>query len=546
MSLAGQYGISIDTVPAELPPNAWSRGYNVRFYDGALGSMASDVLVANLAAAQPTYAIPVQGALSATTGWLIMADDKAYSLQGVTLAEVTPVAAIPASYPAGALVWSGGTLGLLTIVHDTERTPWVWPEPVPTTPMIELANWPAGMTCYTLRSFKQILVAVGVTKGVNFYPTMVKWSHPADPGTVPPSWDETDETKDAGETVLAETSGQCVDAVGLRDALVIYKTDSVWGMSYIGGVFVYRFTKIFGEWGVPRRNCAVEYTAGKHFCFTGTDLMIHDGNHAQSIIKGKMKSLLRTITIDQLDTAFVCSNPAFSEVWFCWRNLLDGKMAANIAIVYNTIENTCSIRLLPDFRFIGTGRVDPTAEATQTWNGAVETWDSKNAVWAETAQIPAFLRLLGMGDNSIHWADGGSTMISPMLVERQYLGVPINAQGPPDLSAVKFVRRVWPRFTGPTGTEVYVTFGTADSINEPIKWRAPLLFVLGVTRKFDITLSGKVMAIRISVATAGDPLPTNLITEEELAPVPTAAPGAPTSYWRFAGLDVDLVPVGEM
>jgi hypothetical protein len=544
--LAGQYGLSLDIAPAELPANAWSRGYNIRFYDGALGSMNGDMDVASMPTAQPTYALPVKGAADVSAGWLVMADDKAFCLDGTVLTEVTPVAATPGGYPAGSLVWSGGNLGLLTVMNDGVRPPWYWPEPLPSTPMEDLPNWPTDMTCACLRSYKQTLVALDITKDNVHFPTMVKWSHPADPGTVPISWDETDETKDAGETVLAETPGACVDAVGLRDSLVIYKTDSVWGMNYIGGVFIYRFTKLFGEWGIPNRNCAVEYTAGKHFCFTGTDLMIHDGNTAQSVVKGKVKSLLRQITVDQLKTCFVCSNPAFSEAWFCYRRQLDGKQAADTAIVFNTLEGTISIRLLPDFRFIGTGRVDPTAQAVQTWDPQTVTWDTQGSVWSESAQIPAFLRLLALGTNKVLWADGMDTMLGPALVERQYVGVPIRTNTPPDFSAMKFIRRIWPRFVGATGTKLKVTFGHADGVGEPVTWRDPLEFVIGTTRKFDITLSGKVMAMRIEADTVGQPVNPRLIIEEELEPSPHADEGSPTSKWRFTGMDVDLTAAGEM
>jgi hypothetical protein len=466
-------------------------------------------------------------------------------MNGNTLVDITP--AVPGDVPSQEeACWSGGTLGLRVVLNNTYGAPWWWQDPDSLAPMIALPNWPTGLKCYTLRSFKQVLVALNITKGNDNYPQMVKWSHPADPGLPPSSWDEADETKDAGETVLAETPGSCVDCVSLRDSNVIYKTDSVWGMQYIGGVFIYRFVKIFGDWGIPNRNCAVEFTAGQHFCFTGSDLYVHDGNTARSVAIGKFKSLVRTITVDQLPTCYVVNNPGFDEVWFCWRRENDGRLGADTALVWNHKDNTMSVRILQDYRYIGTGRVDPNAEAIDTWDVSGNTWDAANVVWAESAQIPAFMRLLGLGPTNLTWVDGTDTMHGPLLLERTYVGIPTRTDKAPDLSAMKFVRRVWPRFVGQTGTQLKVTFGSADSVGEDIKWREPLTFIIGTTRKFDITLSGKVMAIRIEADTMSQPT-VPYIEDEMDQPRPKAdLPATPVGLWRFNGMDIDVKAAGEM
>lgn len=277
----GAIGLVQDIPPAELAPGAWSEVQNLRFKKGSVVAMAGDQSL--LATPyQGEWCLSIQGALGDKASWVVASDMKAYSLEGLTLTDITPTAATPT--PQDGLNWSGGALGMVTVLHNSRDTPWAWLSTNPATKMVLLANWPAGMKAYTLRSFKQYLVALGVTKGGTYHPTMVKWSHPADPGAVPVSWDETDVTKDAGEYPLSETPGKCIDCVSLKDVNIIYKQDSVWGMQYIGGTYIFRFYKIFGDFGMPVRNCAVEYTGGKHFVFTGTDLLTHDGNTSQSKI----------------------------------------------------------------------------------------------------------------------------------------------------------------------------------------------------------------------------------------------------------------------
>jgi hypothetical protein len=550
VALAGQHGISVDIAPAELPANAWSFGYNARFSHGAVKAMQGDLKLLETEE-QFTYALLTNIGAKYSAEWLLCADNNFYALEQHTLTDVTP-ASMPAGGPQpGELAWSGGVLGQVSVANDGTRAPWAWLTPDPAEKLIPLANWPTTDTCYTLRSFKQYLVALGITRtgaGAGNFTTMVKWSHPADPGTVPSSWDAADPTKDAGETVLSETPGQCVDCVSLRDTNIVYKTDSVWGMQYVGGVFVFRFYKIFGDWGIPTRNCAVEYVSGKHFCFTGTDLVIHDGNSAKSVVTGRYKSLLKLLSDTQLSSCFVCTNPAFDEVWFCFRQQEDEKQAVDTAIVYNYLEETLTLRALPDYRFIGTGRLTTQPRNTDTWDTAPGIWDNEGMVWGEVTQIPAFQRLLGLGEELLAWTDGGSIIHGPFILERTYIGIPTRTDKAPDLSSVKFVRRVWPRFTGDPGTKLLVTFGVADSVGEDIKWKTPFEFVIGTTRKFDITLSGKVMAIRIESDT---PVEANLVRATLPGKPETVYPSpvyglVPTTIWRFNGIDIDVKAAGEM
>jgi len=516
----GSIGLVQDIPPAELPAGAWSEVRNVRFKQGSVQSMPSDQVLQTVPY-QPEWCLSIQGALGSTASWVLASDQKAYSLEGQTLTDITPPAVT--SLPQDGLNWSGGGLGMVTVLHNAMDAPWAWLSPNPATKMVLLANWPAGMKAYTLRSFKQYLIALQVTKGASYHPTMVKWSHPADPGTVPVSWDETDPTRDAGEYSLSETPGKCIDCVSMKDLNIIYKQDSVWGMQYIGGTYIFKFFKIFGDFGMPVRGCAAEYSSGKHFVFTGTDLVTHDGNSSKSIADGKVKKMLSEINEEQMACCFVTLHPAQAEVWFCLRRGPATKYAADTAIIWNWQENTLTIRDLPDYRYIAPGRVDSVSSTQAVWATNTATWDTAGVVWAEYADIPAFQRLLGLGDMNLNWVDGLSQQKTPILLERTYVGFPVKSNAPPDLSCRKFVRRVWPRFTGATGTRLYISFGTADSVAESIKWRAPKLFVIGVTRKSDITLSGKVMAMRVTEdpATAGQ------------------------FVWKYSGMDIDIEAEGE-
>lgn len=513
----GVVGLNFDIPATELVAPAWTSGQNIRFQDGSVQAIRGDaalISTIDTPSFQPIWAFPFAESVHSTVAWILPSVDAVKAFYNDTLYDITNIGG---PY-TGALEdrWSGGALGGLFILNNGVDIPQVWTEINVATPLIDLANWPANTKAACIRSFKNFLVALDITKTSTPYRTMVKWSHPADPGLVPPSWDETDTTKDAGEYSLTESAGICVDAVPLKDNLIIYKEDSVWGMQYIGGTFVFRFYKIFGNFGMPQRDCAVEYQSGLHIVFTGDDLILHDGNTAQSIATNKVRSLLRQISVEQLRSCYMVAHVAQNEVWFCFRQQTDDEVYADTALIYNWVDKTFGIRTLADYYCIAAGRISPDP---LLWQEAIFAWQSKQTAWDELSRESSIPRLFAVGPDYVYWADVTQYVADQIRIERTHIGVPVKAKSPPDLSTYKFIRRLWPRFRGNTGQVVLVQIGTLDEPNASIQWQPPQQFVIGVTQKLDVTLSAKMFALRLS-SQAG----TN---------------------WIFSGMDVDMVAGGE-
>ena len=513
----GAIGIVKDIKPAELPPGAWSDGRNVQFQQGAVNSAPDSVVLLQDTPIALNSAIPSAITTNGFASWVVGGATKLYAFVVGTLTDISRVSGGAYTGAAGKR-WSGGVLSGITVVHNGTDVPQAWMTPDPAVPVIPLANWPTGLTANCLRSFKQFLVALDVTKSGTRYPTLVKWSHPADPGTVPVSWNEADATKDAGEYPLSETPGYCVDCLSLRDINVIYKQDSVWGMQYIGGEYVFKFYKMFGDFGVPQRDCVIEHVSGKHCVFTGTDLIVHDGQTVQSVLGGRLRSMLKTLSAAQLTSAFLSANMNAKEVWLSFRMATDSTVAADTAIVYNWESNTSSIRSLPNYTFIANGRLDPPTIGVATWATATGTWSSHTEEWGEVQAIPSQMRMFGLKADSILWVDAVGTSAQNCWVERQHLGFPAKANVAPDLSSEKLVTRMWPRITGKTGDVVNITLGVSENPAKPTVWEPTQQFVIGVDEWVDCTLTGKMFGMRF----------------ESIG----------TSQWTFSGMDADVVLTG--
>lgn len=514
---AGSIGLVKDVSPAELAPNAWSEVQNVRFMDGEAYTMPADVTLATTAGFQPIWGIAAATTDVAKAIWLAMGAAKAKCLTDNVVTDVTRVSGDYTGTEGQR--WAGGVIGGIVVATNGVDKPQAWINPSAATKLVDLANWPSTARCASLRVFKQYLVALDITKSGTRYPTLVKWSHPADPGTVPISWDETDPTRDAGEQPLSESIGAVVDCVPLKDVNIIYKQDSVWGMQFIGGAFVFRFYKIFGDWGMPIRDCAVEFLSGRHFVFTGSDLVVHDGNSVRSVASGKLRKMIRRISAPQLPTCHVVTNAGREEVWFCYRQALDGGLAADTALVYNWSNETLTLRLLPGYRFVTAGRVDPPLEAGATWDTLSGSWDALTREWGSSALYPTLPRLFACGTEKLEWSDGNLTAALTWKLEREHLGVAMKSTAPPDMSARKFVRRVWPRLQGSTGDVVKVSLGVAEGVAKATVWKIQKDYVIGTSEFIDCTLNGRTFAVRF----------------ESLS-------GKPVVY---SGLDVDVQFVGN-
>ena len=202
----GGQGLIRDQLPQELDQSAWSDAQNIRFAEGSAWRFLGDTQVLDAPAVTPYWI----GAYNTTaTRYIVHAGLAAvYVDDGSTRTDITGTA------PTGGVDdrWTGGTLNGVLILNNGVDKPQYWGGNVANN-LATLTNWDANHLCAVMRPYRNYLVALDVTKSGTRYPHMVKWSSPAEPGTVPASWDEADPATDAGEVDLAETSDLMVDCL---------------------------------------------------------------------------------------------------------------------------------------------------------------------------------------------------------------------------------------------------------------------------------------------------------------------------------------------
>jgi len=494
----GSIGIVKDLPSHLLAPEAWSDGQNMRFQDNKAVKFLGHSAVLDPPTVAPYWALAVQTAIA--TFWAYTGLAKVYTVdEGGTHTEITRVSGDYTG--AAADKWNGGIFGGIPVITNGIDDPQSWSPISAAQLLVDLPNWPASTECKLIRPFKNFLVALHITEAATVKPHMVKWSHPADPGTVPTSWDDTDATKDAGEVELIDSqAGVIQDAKLLRDLLIIYKDNSTWGMQHIGGQNIFRFFPMFTSTGILTNRCVSSLpNAAQHFVMVGDDLVVHNGQSIDSVIDKLWKRFINNnINPDKLEACFTVSNPIEDEMWFCFPEI--GSDLPSLAITWSTKDGTIGVRELEEAVFIAEGVIDETG-VLQTWNNDAQSWDDDTSAWGARQFFPQGLGLLQLDPTNtklfkLDDTNQFNAVNMTSFVERQGLAVVgTDRSGNPkvDIARRKLITRVWIKATG---DPFEVRIGSQEDIGGPITFEPAITFTPGTDKYVDAASSGTLLAVR--------------------------------------------------
>lgn len=488
---AGQIGIVKDIAAQDLPDGAWSDGRNVRCLDGYIERIKGHQAVYGTTSVEPYYVLPYSS--GSGRAWIYAGANKIYSVSGSTHTNITrQTAGVDVNYSATAdNIWTGTVLGGVAILNNGVDNPQQWGG---TGKAADLSNWTANTLCKSMRSFKAFLVAMNLTISAANKPHRVRWSHPADPGAVPTSWDITDATKDAGEVDLAATTDRLIDGLTMGEYFYLYKESSIYRMGFVGGNDIFSFSDpISKEAGALGLNCIAPFPGG-HLVLGQGDIYVNNGTAPESVAAGRLRKWLNTnLDATYYGRSFLVANPVKNEILVCIPQV--GSSIPNLAIVWNWKDNAWTIRDLPSIHHAATGIIDATA--TNSIDSRTASIDSYTDPIDYNEYTQAAQRLV-MASNSTTLYLADST--------RQFNGsnftAYISREGMDfdDSEQIKLIKEIWPKIDGVSGDTVQITVGGADEPDGAVTWGTPLDFVIGTDVKVDPYESGRYIAIKISSA----------------------------------------------
>lgn len=480
-----QVGLISDQPARSLPLNTVTSITNTGFKDGKIAK----VLGYASAYGTPTVApYHIQHTVTADGDpWVIYAGlADVYTYYANTHTKITRTLT---AYAATAdNVWTSSILGGIAILNDGVDVPQYTANA--TTQLTSLTAWPSTWTCASLRSFREFLVAIDMTEGGVNYPQKLRWSHPADPGSLPSSWDETDTTKDAGYKAFSETPGILLDSMPMGAVNVVYKSDSAYAMQYIGGQYVFSFNKLFDE-GIVGRN-AIGEVNGSHVIVTPNDILMHTGSNPQSLLHKKLRNeIYNSITQTHRHRIRVAVDRNKYQVWVCIPT--DGTGWLDTAWIWNWRDNTWAKMALPAATCISVGG---GVGASMLWSEASLTWDAITGVWNDTRGVTSQV-LLGSASNTKLYAMNSGNQFdgSNFTNEVQRTGIDFG-----DANSIKVIRKLRPHFNGMTnGTQVTISVGSQEYPDSAVTWK-DMTYTIGTTKEVWPLVRGRYLAWKASMS----------------------------------------------
>lgn len=489
----GSVGVIRDLSVHELPIGAWTDASNIRFLDGYASQFLGHGAVYNTPPFAPQFLMPVN--VAGARYWLYATATKQYVVSNATGATVhTDIT--HATARAGVVnQWSGMVFGGIPILNvgDTSKIPMYWDQ-VLANKFVDLTAWPANTYCKVLCQYKSFIIALGVTQGGVSYPFMVKWSHPAEPGALPTSWDKTDATKDAGEFDIAEGQDPIIYGLGLKNSFIVYKESSTHALDYVGGAFILNARKVFGMSGILNMNCAVDLDTF-HFAVTGSDIVIHDGYNATSVLdKRARRSFFQSIDVEARGKVFCFKNPFLNEIFVAYPSI--GATSCDKALVYNYVDKTVSFRTLPNVTHAAYGAVDNSLGGT--FDQDDDPVDSDLTAFNGPDYTPDTTRvMMGSADTKLYLLDASASFdgaLPDAYMERR--GLSFDAP-----ERIKLVTGIRLRVTGNVGSTITVKIGYADDPYADPTYTT-MTHTIGSSLKLDCFVSGRYIAVWIGSGTA--------------------------------------------
>lgn len=494
----GAFGINLDIPAHLLPPEAWSAGNNMRFRDNKVVKSKGELQLFGDLSIAPCFLLNVPSA--SQSYWIYTSKTKAYVYEGGVHTNITrQTASVDVNYTAAEeRDWNGGILGGIPILNNGADVPQYWSAISPGTKLSALPNWPSTLRAKVVRPFGKFLVALNVTDNGTSKPHMFWWSHSASPGAVPSSWDYTDPSKDAGRKELTDSEGGAIrDALMLQDNLVIYKETSTHIARFIGGNEIIGNNLLLSTSGILAARCVTAFDNGtKHFVATENDFITHAGQagSVESVFDKRVRqSIIAEIDQANYANAFVFENPLVDEVWFCYPT--DGNIRPNKAVIWNYTYNTIQYR---DFAGMFAAKGPVQEVSTETWSGAVGSWESDTEPWGRESRSkvlianPVVSKIFQLDTGELF----GTTEFNA-YVERTGLAiVGRDRQGnwKEDFGSMKLITRVWPKISGTA--VVTVSLGKQDSRDDVVEWVASGDFDPATDTYIDLVSSGRLTAIR--------------------------------------------------
>lgn len=479
-------GFIPDAPDLDLPVGAWTDSRNVQYRDGSVEKCRGYVQALGDLSATAIWAAPISD--GPNYFWVYGSPTVMYATDGTTHANITGTITLGATEDLG---YTGGAFHGYMIVNDGVAMPQSW-DPSLSNDLVSLTAWPA-ITCQVMRPWRDFLIALRITEGGDFNQRLMRWSDVAQQGALPLSWDFADPTNQAGIVEFGQTEDKLVDAVSLRDNLVVYKENHVWLAEYVGGADILGFRQVFSQTGALSENCIATFGTS-HVVLGSDDVILHDGNSARSLLdKRARRWMFNRINSQKYRRSFVSVDYASRQIYICFPE--SGNDYPNLALVWNWAEDTLHPYDLGGQKTFGTHGVIQSG-TSETFDGASGTFDSEAGTFDEEKFSPFDRRMVLLAANArkAYQANQGETYDGvAMACYAERTGTPITE----DLGSIKRIWKIWPKVIGTTGDTLTFWIGARTALSGAVNYSGPYRFTIGTDNWINVRFDARIIDLRV-------------------------------------------------
>ncbi len=485
----GALGVLRDGVPRSLPTNAWTDSNNIRFYKRNAVRILGHTQVFGTPTVAPGFVFNVPA--TGQSFWIYCSLTKAYVYDAGTHTDITR--AVGGDYNAGEYRnWNGCILGGVPILNNGVDIPQYWTGLSAGNDLADLSNWTATLRAKVIRNLGPYLVALNLDDNGTLLPHALQWSHPADPGAVPSSWDYTDPTVDAGRTHLTDAaSGPIYDAGLLGEELMIYKQGATHALRFVGGNSVLSPRLVLGSGLLCPRAFTAYNSDSRHFVITQDDIITHAGSRAIEVpLQDKNKDyFFADVDSTNYVNTFAFDNPLYREVWVPYPS--QGQTVPNKVMIWSYQYNTCQFRDWDGSLSISRG--DYTDSTAVAWSALVGSWDTQTFLWSIQSRRrmifgnPTLTKMFGLDTGLPFGAATPSCYLERTGLVLEKDAYPVR----------KLVKRIWPHLRG--DATINVRLGMQEELDGDITWQSPKTF--SPSQKYlDFEAEGRLPSVRFESA----------------------------------------------
>lgn len=487
----GTSGINLDLSPKDLPPQVFNLSKNMDFKGTAIGPMVNTVSRASrpagLTVVHYMHSFYIAGDVLV---WLVCGETSAHLLYMGVWYDVTPANMLPSKK------YQSTYINGFVLINNGRQKPFYVDIFDPLVPMKTYDVWPDGQLCEVIASLEGILIGFGpVDSSGIFNKSLMIWSDIADPGFLPTNFDYANPASRAGFTTF-EGDEFPIAAVPLENRLQLYRSRSIYDISFIGGnnVFSTIRRQLQPNLFSSRAVCAFRRAdSGSHFGIGDGYFFLFNGLDIVPLgIDFVTRTFFSTVNRAYSHMVQVVHDNKLDEIWVCYPEV--GFTTCNKALIYDLNRKLWKLRDLDSLTAVSSGFF-PTTSDLVSWNNLLVTWAQWTVPWKITYSVSEISTLV-FAENV------GLTKIpdvgAPMSAMAQRLFCAFDSQdttGRPNnrRNSVKFLTELFPEANG----RLRFRIGTSMTNTGFIDWTQWMEFDSFSDDKLDLANSGAYISYEV-------------------------------------------------